>query len=101
MSKRRERIRQRTAAVWNDTKYASVGLEFGISIALCCWVGRWAQERWDFAPWGILLGVTLGFASGLRRLVKIAAAESHQFPLPPESSLSESEHAHDSDSDSI
>ena len=76
MSQRRERIRQRTSAIWNDTKYASVGLEFGVSIALCCWAGRWAQERWDFAPWGVFIGVILGFTAGLRRLIKIAEAES-------------------------
>ena len=83
MSQRRERIRERTSAIWNDTKYASVGLEFGVSIALCCWVGRWAQERWDFAPWGVFFGVILGFTAGLRRLIKIAEAESHAMISSP------------------
>ena len=83
MSRRRERIRARTTALWNDTKYASVGLEFGVSIALCCWVGRWAQERWDFAPWGVFIGVILGFTAGLRRLIKIADIESQSYKPPP------------------
>ena len=39
-------------------------------------IGDWAQDRWDFAPWGMFGGVLLGFASGLRRLIKIAEAES-------------------------
>ena len=72
----RERIRKKTGAIWKDAKYASVGLEFGISIAACYYIGDWAQERWDFAPWGVFGGVLLGFASGLRRLIKIAEAES-------------------------
>ena len=45
----RERIRKKTGAIWKDAKYASVGLEFGISIAACYYIGDWAQERWDFA----------------------------------------------------
>ena len=73
---RRERIRKKTSGVWKDAKYASVGIEFGISIAACYVIGDWAQDRWDFAPWGMFGGVLLGFASGLRRLIKIAEAES-------------------------
>ena len=75
---RRERIRNKTASVWQDAKYAGVGIEFGISIAVCYLIGDWAQDRWDFAPWGVFAGVMLGFASGLRRLVKIAVAESNR-----------------------
>ena len=73
---RREHIRKKTAGVWKDAKYASVGLEFGISIAACYFIGDWAQDRWGFAPWGVFGGVLLGFASGLRRLMKIAEVES-------------------------
>ena len=73
---RREKIRSKTASVWQDAKYAGVGIEFGISIAVCYFIGDWAQDRWDFAPWGVFAGVMLGFASGLRRLIKIAAVES-------------------------
>jgi hypothetical protein len=73
---RRERIRNKTSGLWKDAKYAGVGIEFGISIAACYFVGDWAQDRWNFAPYGVFAGVLLGFASGLRRLIKIAEAES-------------------------
>ena len=73
---RRERIRNKTAGLWKDAKYAGVGIEFGISIAACYFIGDWAQDRWNFAPYGVFAGVLLGFASGLRRLIKIAEAES-------------------------
>ena len=74
----RERIRTKTASVWREAKYAGVGIEFGISIAACYFLGKWAQDRWDFAPWGSLIGVLVGFASGLRSLMKIAIAESQR-----------------------
>ena len=75
---RRERIRRKTAGIWSEAKYAGVGIEFGISIAVCYFIGDWAQDRWDFAPWGGLVGVLVGFASGLRSLMKIAIAESRR-----------------------
>ena len=78
---RRERIRTKTASIWREAKYAGVGIEFGISIAACYWIGDWAQDRWGFAPWGALGGVLIGFASGLRRLIKIAEVESRR-PSP-------------------
>ena len=73
---RRERIRKKTSGIWKDAKYAGVGIEFGISIAIGYVIGDWVQDRWDFEPWGMFGGVLLGFASGLRRLIRIAEAES-------------------------
>ena len=87
MSMQRERIRTKTAEVWRNAQYASVGIELGISIALGYWVGGKAQAYWDIAPWGVIVGVLLGFASGLRRLMKIAIAESKRaayLPTNPE-----------------
>ena len=72
----RERIRKKTAEVWRDAKYASVGIEFGISIAVGYFIGDWAQDRWGFAPWGSMIGVLIGFSSGLRSLMRIATIES-------------------------
>lgn len=76
MSDRRERIRLKTAEKWNEMKYAAVGLEFGLSVLLCYFAGEWAQERWGFEPWGELIGITLGFIAGLRRLIQIAEREA-------------------------
>jgi hypothetical protein len=93
---RKERIRTKTASIWQDAKYAGVGIEFGISVAACYFVGDWAQDRWNFAPWGALAGVLLGFASGLRRLIKIAEVESKRKPMTQDKQRG----SHDSESDS-
>ena len=86
MSERRERIRRRTAAFWSGAKYSGVGLEFGITIALCAWLGHWAQTRWEFEPWGVLIGVIFGCISGVRRLIQIVHAESAQLKAKRSSS---------------
>ena len=76
MTDRRARIRKKTEVIWESAKYASVGLEFGVSITLCYFAGRWLQNQYDFAPWGVLGGIILGFTAGLRRLIIIAQIES-------------------------
>ena len=90
----RERVRTTTAAIWREAKYAGVGIEFGISIAACYFVGKWAQDHWDFAPWGSLIGVLVGFASGLRSLMKIAIAESQRPSMTQSTQSTSSENNH-------
>ena len=83
----RERIRVKTASLWKDAKYASVGIEFGISIAAGYFIGSWAQNKWGFEPWGVLLGIIIGFSSGLRSLMRIAMIESKQAKESSEASV--------------
>ena len=95
----RERIRVKTASIWRDAKYASVGIEFGISIAAGYFIGDWAQDKWDFAPWGVMIGVILGFTSGLRSLMRIATIESQRAStLAPIKEQIEQEVHHDQES---
>ena len=74
----RERYREKGKGLWESTRYASVGIELCLSIIICYHLGRWAEARWDFAPYGGLGGVVLGFASGMRSLIKIAIRESQR-----------------------
>jgi F0F1-type ATP synthase assembly protein I len=53
-------------------KLASVGIELGISVVLGWFVGRWADGKLHTTPWLMIAGVVLGFAAGLRSLVKTA-----------------------------
>lgn len=65
-------------------RWMSVGLEFGLAVALCTWGGWWLDGRMGWSPWGTLGGALLGVASGLYLLVKAAlAGEGKPPPAPP------------------
>jgi F0F1-type ATP synthase assembly protein I len=78
MSDLRNKMRERSKTVWEGAKYTGIGLEFGLGIALCYWLGTWFDQSYQTTPYGSMLGVILGFASGLRSLVKIAKAQEQQ-----------------------
>ncbi|MBM4291810.1 MAG: AtpZ/AtpI family protein [Deltaproteobacteria bacterium] len=75
MSGARERFRERGGKVWAGARYASVGLEFGLSVVIGYLAGAWLEGRYGFAPWGSLGGVVLGFAAAVRSLLRLAAHE--------------------------
>ncbi len=87
MSDTRDRFRERGGQVWAGARYASVGLEFGISVVLGYLAGSWLEGRYGFAPWGSLGGVVVGFIAALRSLLRLAAREEREErERPPASS---------------
>ena len=72
----RVKVRERSRKVWEGARYASVGIEFGVSVVLGYLLGRWLDQRFGLAPWGTPVGVILGFSAALRSLLKLAARES-------------------------
>jgi ATP synthase protein I len=53
-------------------RMAGVGIEFVVAIALFAGIG-YAIDRWlGSGPWGVLVGLGLGFAVGMRSLVRAA-----------------------------
>lgn len=34
--------------------------------------GHWLEDKFDFAPWGAVGGISLGFAAGVMTLVRAA-----------------------------
>lgn len=74
----RAKVRERSRKVWEGARYASVGLEFGLSVVIGYLIGRWLDQRFDLAPWGTPAGVILGFIAALRSLLKIAAREERK-----------------------
>lgn len=63
----------------NDTSNAwSVSVRYGSGFAGGVLVGTalgWAADKFfDIAPWGMLVGLILGFAAGLRNIMREAAA---------------------------
>jgi len=62
-------------------QFSFIGIEFGVAVALGALGGRWLDNRWDTAPWMMLLGVALGLTAAgqdLYRLVKKAQKKSHE-----------------------
>ena len=41
------------------------------AVLFACGVGYWVDGRWDTSPWGLLIGVVLGFAAMVLRLVRL------------------------------
>jgi F0F1-type ATP synthase assembly protein I len=48
------------------------GLQIGVGVTLGYFVGAWCDRRFGSAPWGLLIGVMLGLASGMYLLIKEA-----------------------------
>ena len=74
----RARVRERTRKVWEGSRYASVGIEFGLSVVIGYLAGRWLEGRFDCPPWGTVGGILLGFAAALRSLLRLAAREERR-----------------------
>jgi ATP synthase protein I len=53
-------------------RMAGVGIEFIVAIALFAGIG-YGIDRWrGTGPWGILIGAAVGFAVGLRAMIRVA-----------------------------
>jgi F0F1-type ATP synthase assembly protein I len=78
MADLRSKMRDKSKGIWEGAKYTSIGLEFGLGIALGYWLGSQVDERYGFSPYGGMIGLLLGFASGLRSLMKIAKIQEQQ-----------------------
>lgn len=63
---RRARERRRMA------EGASIGIEFGVAIALGAWGGSWLDRRFDTEPWLLLVGVLFGSIAAFRDLIRFA-----------------------------
>ena len=53
-------------------RMAGVGIEFVVAVALFAGIG-YAIDRWrGSGPWGVLIGAGIGFAVGLRAMIRAA-----------------------------
>jgi ATP synthase protein I len=53
-------------------RMAGAGIEFVVAVALFAGIG-YAIDRWrGSGPWGVLIGLGLGFAVGLRAMIRMA-----------------------------
>lgn len=44
---------------------SGIGLQLAITIAVCVFIGKKADEQFSFGPWGTLAGIILGFTTGI------------------------------------
>jgi F0F1-type ATP synthase assembly protein I len=56
----------------NWGKYLSYGLQIAAGVTLGALVGNWLDHKFNWSPWGILVGCMLGLASGMYLLIKDA-----------------------------
>jgi F0F1-type ATP synthase assembly protein I len=65
-----DRVAARTRETMQSLKMSSVGIEFALSVVIGMFAGRWLDGRVGTQPWLMLVGVIIGFAAGLRSLVR-------------------------------
>ena len=56
----------------NWGKHLGVGLQMLVGVGLGYLVGAWLDRRYGWYPWGVVIGCSLGTASGLYLLIKEA-----------------------------
>ena len=56
----------------NWGKYAAVGLQMAVGVALGVFVGNWLDKKYGWAPWGVFVCTMLGLAGGMYLLIKDA-----------------------------
>jgi len=61
---------------------SSVGIQFGVSIAIGAGFGYWLDSTFNTSPWLLLIGLTFGVIAAFRELY-ILAKKSAEEPDPP------------------
>jgi F0F1-type ATP synthase assembly protein I len=77
---------KRVAAAAGSEAYQGAFEAIG-SVLIACAFGYWVDSRWDTRPFGMLIGVVIGFAAMVLRLVRLGK-EIHPDSVGAESSNS-------------
>ncbi len=56
----------------NWGRYLGLGLEVAVGTALGAVVGIWLDRRFDWSPWGVMVGSLVGLTAGMYLLLKEA-----------------------------
>jgi F0F1-type ATP synthase assembly protein I len=51
-------------------RFASIGLEVAAGVGLGIAVGLWLDRRYQWSPWGTLIGALLGLVTGIYMLIR-------------------------------
>jgi ATP synthase protein I len=77
------------------TSLASVGLEFGLSVLVGLFGGRWLDSRLGTSHWLTFIGLGFGIAAGYRAIYRATVAANRQAELEEEREKSERKRYHD------
>ena len=64
----RRPLEKQAREAYRMARYASIGLELGVSVIIGMGVGWWADEQLDSSPVGLLIGIGLGFTAAIRSI---------------------------------
>lgn len=54
--------------------YLTLGLQLAVAVTGFFFLGRWVDEHWGIAPWGMLLGLGAGITGGFIKFFRTAMA---------------------------
>jgi F0F1-type ATP synthase assembly protein I len=62
-------------------RYAGLGLQYALTIALLAGLGWWLDSHWGTLPWCLVVGAVLGAIAGFVNLVRaVPGAKSSRPP---------------------
>ncbi len=91
--KRRE-VAEKTRTVYQAARYASVGIEIGVSIIIGMGGGWWIDSEFDTGPWGLLIGFCFGTAAAIRSLMKTYGMIMKDHVVSDDDELEEKDNGH-------
>lgn len=77
--------------------YATVGLEFGLSLLVGLFGGRWLDGKLGTDPWLAIIGFCFGVAAGYRSIYRAAQAANRDAERADKDELAERRRYHDDD----
>jgi F0F1-type ATP synthase assembly protein I len=71
-------LEQKAREAYRTARYASIGLELGISVVLGMLLGYWIDGKLQSSPWGLFCGLGLGMTAAVRSIARTLAALSEE-----------------------
>lgn len=79
------------------TSYATVGLEFGLSLLVGLFIGRWLDQKLGTEHWLTFIGFGFGVAAGYRAIYRAAKAANREAEREEAEERKERQQYHDRD----